>query len=43
LAAYLESRAMTEVQYRKEIEENMAYNYMRQQQRKLDTQKTTAK
>ncbi len=36
LAAYLESRAMTQGQYRKEIEENIAYGYMRQQQRKLD-------
>lgn len=36
LAAYLESRAMTQAQYRKEIEDNIAYSYMKQQQRKLD-------
>jgi RNA polymerase sigma factor (sigma-70 family) len=44
-AAYLDSRGMTPDQYRKEVEEDMIYGYMRQQQRKLDktTQKTTAK
>lgn len=44
-AAYLDSRGMTPDQYRKEVEEDMTYSYMRQQQRKLDkdTQKKTAK
>lgn len=44
-AAYLDSRAMTPDQYRKEVEEDMTYSYMVQQQRKLDkdTQKKTAK
>ena len=36
LAAYLESHAMTQTQYRKELEDNIAYAYMKQQQRKLD-------
>ncbi len=44
-AAYLDSRGMTPDQYRKTVEEDITYGYMRQQQRKLDkdTQKSTAK
>lgn len=34
-AAYLESQGMTRDQYRKTVEENIAYSYMRQQQRNL--------
>jgi hypothetical protein len=35
-AAHLEERGMTQDEYRKTIEENIAYGYMRQRQRKLD-------
>jgi hypothetical protein len=35
-AAHLEERGMTLDEYRKTIEENIAYSYMRHQQRKLD-------
>lgn len=42
LAAYLESRGMTQDQYRKTLEEEIAYGYMRHQQRKFD-QDTQAK
>lgn len=43
LAAYLESRGMTQDQYRKTLEENIAYSYMRQQQRNLDKDTQTIK
>ena len=44
-AAYLDSRGLTPDQYRKEVEEDITYSYMRQQQRKLmqEIQKRTAK
>ena len=44
-AAYLDSRGITPDQYRKEVEEDMTYSYMRGQQRKLyeDIRKKTAK
>jgi len=44
-ATYLDSRGMTPDQYRKEVEEDMTYSYMIQQQRKLykDLQKPTGK
>ena len=44
-AAYLDSRGMTPDQYRKEVEDDMTYSYMRGQQRKLyeDIRKKTAK
>jgi RNA polymerase sigma factor (sigma-70 family) len=44
-AAFLQSRGMTHEQYRREVEENIAYGYMRQQQRRLESanSNTTAK
>ncbi len=44
-AAYLDSRGMTPDQYRKEIEDDITYSYMIQQQRKWDaaTRKKTGK
>jgi len=44
-AAYLDSRGMTPDQYHKEVEEDMIYGYMAQQQRKVhkDIQKKTTK
>jgi RNA polymerase sigma factor (sigma-70 family) len=42
-AAYLKSRGMTKEQYRKELEEEIAYRYMKGQQRKLDKNRAQAK